>query len=119
MTNSPIQGRDGAKYDALGKGTAVAKCLEDQFKPNDPNYRLQDHNKQVRRGVQLFHNTSFVSSIKPVSGNEVRKIIKHLKSNKALGYVGVTYSMTKLPCHFVNHLVAIFKQCTEVASLSS
>ena len=33
--NTPIHGRDGVKYDAIGKATAVADCLEDQFRPND------------------------------------------------------------------------------------
>jgi hypothetical protein len=32
-TNTPIHGSTGVKYDALGKATAVADCLEDQFKP--------------------------------------------------------------------------------------
>ena len=33
--NTPIHGRGGVKYDAIGKATAVADCLEDQFRPND------------------------------------------------------------------------------------
>ena len=34
--NSPIQGRDGVIFDARGKATAVAECLENQFTPMRP-----------------------------------------------------------------------------------
>ena len=80
-TNSPIQGRN----DALEKAKAVAECLEDQLKPLDSDYNFRDHYNQVMLGVQLFRNTSFDSSIKTVSHNDVRKIIKQLKPNKAPG----------------------------------
>ena len=33
--NSPVQGRDRIIFDARGKATAVAECLEDQFSPNE------------------------------------------------------------------------------------
>ena len=33
--NSPIQRRDGVIFDARGKATVVAECLEDQFSPNE------------------------------------------------------------------------------------
>jgi len=81
----PIQGRDGVIFDARGKATAVAECLEDQFSPNETDDSLRSHYQQVRRRVQLFRNTSFNSSIQPVSGNEVKTIVKHLKLNKAAG----------------------------------
>ena len=106
--NSPIHGRDGVKYDAIGKATFVADCLEDQFRPNETDDQLRDHYRLVRRGVQHFRNTRLHSCVEPVSGNEVRQIIKHLKPNTAPGHGGVTNSMIKqLPCRFVNHLVAI------------
>jgi hypothetical protein len=58
--------------------------------------------------VQRFRNATFDSSVEPVSGNEVKKVIKNLKPNKDPGYDGVTNCMIKqLSCHFVNHLVAI------------
>ena len=76
ISNTPIQGSGGVIFDAIGKATAVAECLEDQFTVNTADDRYRQHYKQVRRGVQLFRNTSFNSSIEPVSGNEVRMIIK-------------------------------------------
>ena len=107
--NTPIQGRDGVIFDARGKATVVAECLEDQFRANEIEVSFRSHYNMVRRGVQQFRNTSFNTSIQPVSGNEVRKVIKSLKHNKAPGHDGVTNSMVKqLPCHFVNHLVVIF-----------
>ena len=69
--------------------------------------------------MQLFRNISFDSSIKPVSGNEVRKIVKHLKPNKAPGHNRVTnITIKQLPYHFVKNL-GPFEQHTEVAVLSS
>ena len=107
--NTPIQGRDGVIFDARGKATAVAECLEDQFRANEIDVSFRSHYNKVRRGVQQFRNTSFNTSNQPVSGNEVRKVIKSLKHNKAPGNDGVTNGMVKqLPCHFVNHLVVIF-----------
>ena len=41
--NSPIHGRDGVKYDAIGKAKSVADCLEDQFRPNETDNQFQDH----------------------------------------------------------------------------
>ena len=87
----------------------MAVCLEDQFRPNESDDQFRDHYKFIRRGLQRFRNTKFDSRVEPVSGNEVRKVIKNLKSNKAPGYDGVTNCMIKqLLCHFVNHLVAIY-----------
>ena len=54
--NSSIHGRGGVKYDALGKGAAVADCLEDQFMTNDSDDQFRYHYKQVRRGVPHFRN---------------------------------------------------------------
>ena len=83
----------------------MADCLEDQFSLNAADNTLRQHYKQVRRGVQIFRNTS----IEPVSGNEVRKIIKSLKVRKAPGYDAETNSKIKqLTFHCVNHLVTIY-----------
>ena len=65
--------------------------------------------------MQRFRNTSFDSSVEPVSGNEVRKVIKNLKPNKARDHDGVTNCMLKqLPCYFVNHLVAIYNSALKL-----
>ena len=58
----------------------MADCLEDQFRPNETDEQFQDHYKLIRRGVQRFRNTKFDCSVEPVSGNEVRKVIKNLKA---------------------------------------
>ena len=50
--NTPIHGRGGVKYNAIGKAAAVADCLEDQFRPNETDDQFRDHYKLVRRGVQ-------------------------------------------------------------------
>ena len=44
----------GVKYDAIGKISAVADCLEDQFRPNETDDQFRDHYKLIRRGVQRF-----------------------------------------------------------------
>ena len=63
----------------------------------------------VKREVQPFCNTRFDACVKPVSGNEVRNVIKNLKHNKSAGHDGVTNIMIKqLLCLFVSHLVAIY-----------
>ena len=110
MANSLIQRMDGVKYDALGKAIIVAECLEEKFNPSDSDYSFWDHYNQVRQGLQLFQNTSFNSSIKLVSDNKMRKIIKHLKPIKASGYDWVSNSMIikQLPCHFVDNLITNF-----------
>jgi hypothetical protein len=41
----PIQGRGGVKYDAIGKATAVADCLEDQFRPNETDGHFRDETR--------------------------------------------------------------------------
>jgi hypothetical protein len=46
--NTPIHGRGGVKYDAIGKATAVADCLEDQFKSNETDDLFRDHYKLFR-----------------------------------------------------------------------
>ena len=95
--------------DVLYKATTIADFLEDQFLGNVADRKYRQLHKQVRRGVQLNISTSFNTSIEPVSGNEVRKIIKSLKLSKAPGYDALTNSMIKqLPCHCVNHLVTIY-----------
>jgi len=114
-TNTPIHGLNGVKYDAIGKATAVAECLEDQFKPNDYEDDFHDHYKQVRRGVEAFRNTEFESSIKEVTGNEVRTIIKRLKHKKSPGHDGVNNSMLKqLPCNCIHHLTAIYNSALKL-----
>ena len=119
ISNTPIQGRGGVIFDVIGKATAVAECLEDQFTVNTADDRYRQHYKQVRRGVQLFRNTSFNSSIEPVSGNEVKKIIKTLEHSKTPGYNAVTNSMIKqLPCHCVSHLVTIYNSALRLHTTS-
>ena len=47
-----MQGLGGVNiYDALGKATATADCLEDQFSLNAAGNTLRQHYKQVRREV--------------------------------------------------------------------
>jgi hypothetical protein len=65
-------------YDAIGKVTAVADCLESQFKPNETDDQFRDHYRLVRQGVKRFRNTSFDSSDETVPGNVVRKVIKNV-----------------------------------------
>ena len=43
----------GVRFDARGKATAVVKCLEDEFSPNETDVSFRSHYKQVRRGVIL------------------------------------------------------------------
>ena len=109
IITSPIHGRNGVKYDALGKATNLAECLEDEFMPNESDRNYRSYYKQVRRRVPFFKHISFGTSIKLLKSYEVRQVIKHLKTNKAPGYKEVTNRMIKqLPHHFVNHLVVIF-----------
>jgi hypothetical protein len=93
--NSSIQEKNGVIFDARGKATAVVECLQGQLSPNEADVAIRTHYKQVRRRVQLFRNTSFETSIQPVSGNEVRNVIKNLKNSKVPGHDEVTKSMVK------------------------
>ena len=89
--SSPIQGSDGVIFDARGKVTAVADCLKTSLVQMRPMMHSSlIHYQRVRRRMQLFRNTRFDTSIQPVSGNEVKTIVKHLKLNKAAGFDMVT-----------------------------
>lgn len=98
-------------YDPQQKSETLANSLQSRFNTH-PDITDTAHTTQITHDTNLYLQVTPKSKIPLTSPQEVRQIIKTLKTNKATGPDGIpTKALKQLPRKSIVHLTKIYNAC--------
>jgi hypothetical protein len=113
-----VHGYSGPKFLPYDKANAIADCLENRSTHHD----LCDerHERRVENIVQDILETEDTAPLEKIRPCDLRKLIKSLKSKKALGIDGIPNECLRhLPRQPLVHLTHLFNHCLRLSYFPS